>query len=175
MLLKNFFLLQLLSKRQVCVYVCEKDCFWDGLCLRQIGLVKKLIPKFCVISSSRWRGRFAKYWIYLGSLSLNNFFTKQFRFVSFQVIILSTLNHANNTTALKLFGIRRNWKTISRIIMFSMESWDNLLTWYLSIWYTTALFRPAKSTPPWKKYTTTGCDGCDKYQLWQSTVSIWSM
>ena len=159
MLLKNFFLLQLLSKRQSvwfglcplflfvfgCVCVCEKDFFLDGLCLRQIVLVKKLIPKFCVISSSRWRGRFAKYWIYLGSLSLNNFFTKQFRFASFQVIILSTSNHANNTTALKLFGIRRNWTIISRIIKFSMETWDNLYTWYLSIWLHHRT-RPAKST-----------------------------
>ena len=35
-----------------------------------------------VISSSRWRQRFAKYWIYLGSLLAQNFFTKQIRFAS---------------------------------------------------------------------------------------------
>ena len=108
-----------------CVRVCL--CLWSGLCLRRIALVKKLIPKFCVISSSRWRGRFAKYWIYLGSVSLNNFFTNSdlhhFKYQSHPPRIMQTI-----TTTLKLFGIGRNWTTISKIIMFSMERWDNLRT-----------------------------------------------
>ena len=40
---------------------------------RHCVLGEKLIQKFGVISSSRWRQRFAKYWIYLGSLLAQNF------------------------------------------------------------------------------------------------------
>ena len=97
MLLKNFF-----SSRLSRFSPTKKKNQVETHC---VFLEEKLIQKF-VISTSRWRQRFAKYWIYLGSISRPKLFRKQIRFafsttsITRITIITILQNRANDKPAM---------------------------------------------------------------------------
>ena len=188
MLLKNFFLLQLLSKRQSvwfglcplflfvfgCVYVCEKDSFFRRIVFETDCVGEKVDSEILCYLKLQVAGTVRQI-LNLSWLA----FSQQFFYQTIQICIFSS----NNPESRIMQTIKLPWNCLwlgeieKQFPELSCSAWI-VGTIYIpdicQFWYTTALFRPAKSTPPWKKYTTTGCDGCDKYQLWQSTVSIWS-